>query len=53
MEKERERKRAKARGEKRKREEPDAERMETEPVSKRVYKDSPPKKTPEAMEIDD
>jgi hypothetical protein len=53
MEKDREKKRAKARGEKRKREEVDAERMETEPASKRVHKDSPPTKTSDAMEIED
>jgi len=40
--KERGKKRAKARGEKRKREEVNAERMETEPASKRAHKDSPP-----------
>jgi len=42
VEKEREKKRAKARGEKRKREEVNAERMETEPASKRAHKGSPP-----------
>jgi hypothetical protein len=54
IEKEREKKRAKARGEKRKREEVDAEKMETEPASKRVQNGlSSRQVTSEAMEIED
>ena len=53
VEKERERKRAKARGEKRKREEVDAEKMETEPTSKRLQKDTLLDKPLEVMEIED
>ena len=53
VEKEREKKRARARGEKRKREEVDAEKMGTEPTSKRVQKDYFPDRSLEVMEIED
>lgn len=52
VEKEREKKRAKTRGEKRKRES-DAEKMEAEPTSKRVQRESLPGKPLEVMEIED
>lgn len=49
IEKEREKKRIKA---KRKREEVEIEKMEAEPASKRVQRDSPPDKSPEATAIE-
>jgi len=53
LEKEREKKRANAKMEKRKREEVDTERMEPQPASKRIRKDSPPDKTSEAIKFED